>query len=79
MTEYPVLNVEKHFTPYLFSSCLFAHRVLPYAAPTLCVLARISYLKSRDLSQSLMVIEDFLSQDRKYGTAYPHLYEMPIS
>ena len=29
-------------------------------APTLCVLVRISYFKSRDLSLSLMVIEDFL-------------------
>ena len=43
------------------------------AAPTLCVLARISYFKSRDLSLSLMVIEDFLLQDLNYGTAYPHL------
>ena len=32
-------------------------------APTLCVLVRISYFKSRDLSLSLMVIEDFLLQD----------------
>ena len=42
-------------------------------APTLCVLVRISYFKSRDLSLSLMVIEDFLLQDLNYGTAYPHL------
>ncbi|RMX55011.1 hypothetical protein pdam_00020787 [Pocillopora damicornis] len=33
---------------------------------------------SRDLSLSLMVIEDFLMQDLNYGTAYPHLKEMPI-
>ena len=33
------------------------------AALTICVLARISYFKSRDLSLSLMVIKDFLSQD----------------
>ena len=38
-------------------------------APTLCVLFRISYFKSRDLSLSLMVIEDFLLQDLNYGTA----------
>ena len=37
------------------------------------VLARISYFKSRVLSLSLMVIEDFLLQDLNYGTAYPHL------
>ena len=43
------------------------------SAPTLCVLVRISYFKSRDLSLSLMVIEDFLLQDLNYGTAYPHL------
>ena len=43
------------------------------AAPTLCVLARISYFKSRDLSLSLMVIEDFLFQDLNYGTTYQHL------
>ena len=42
-------------------------------APALCVLVRISYFKSRDLSLSLMVIEDFLLQDLNYGTAYPHL------
>ena len=42
-------------------------------APTLCVLARISYFKSRDLSLSLMVIEDFLFQDLNYGTTYQHL------
>ena len=47
-------------------------------APTLCVLVRISYFKSRDLSLSLMVIEDFPLQDLNYGTAYPHLKEMPI-
>ena len=47
-------------------------------APTLCVLVRMSYFKSRDLSLSLMVIEDFLMQDLNYGTAYPHLKEMPI-
>ena len=43
------------------------------AAPTLCVLTRISYFKSRDLNLSLTVIEDFLLQDLNYGTAYPHL------
>ena len=43
------------------------------AALTICVLARISYFKSRDLSLSLMVIKDFLSQDLNYGTAYLHL------
>ena len=43
------------------------------AAPTLCVLAGISHFKSRDLSLSLMVIEDFLLQGLNYGTAYPHL------
>ena len=42
-------------------------------APTLCVLVRISYFKSRDLRLGLMVIEDFLLQDLNYGTAYPHL------
>ena len=47
-------------------------------APTLCVLVRMSYFKSRDLSLSLKVIEDFLMQDLNYGTAYPHLKEMPI-
>ena len=43
------------------------------AAPTLCVLVRISFFKSRDVSLSLTVIEDFLSQDLNYGIAYPHL------
>ena len=43
------------------------------AALTIFVLARISYFKSRDLSLSLMVIKDFLSQDLNYGTAYLHL------
>jgi len=43
------------------------------AAPTLCLLTRISYFKSRDLNLSLMVIEDFLLQDLNYGTAYLHL------
>ena len=47
-------------------------------APTLCVLVRMSYFKSRDLSLSLMMIEDFLMQDLNYGTAYPHRKEMPI-
>ena len=42
-------------------------------APPLCVLARISYSKSRDLSESLMVIEDSLLQDLNYGTVYQHL------
>ena len=41
--------------------------------PTLCVLARISYFKSRDLTLSLMVIDDFLLQDLSYGIAYLHL------
>ena len=45
------------------------------AAPTLCVLTRISYFKSRDLNLSLTVIEDFLLQDLNYGTAYPHFKE----
>ena len=43
------------------------------AAPTLCILVRISYFKSRDLSLSLMVTEDFLLQDPSYGIAYLHL------
>ena len=43
------------------------------AAPTLFVLARISYFKSRDVSYSLMVSEDFQLQDLSYGIAYPHL------
>ena len=42
-------------------------------APTLRVLARISYFKSRDLSESLMVIEDSLLQDLNYGTLYQNL------
>ena len=48
------------------------------AAPTLCVLARTSYFKSRNLSLSLMEIEDFLLHDLNYGTAYPHLEGIPI-
>ena len=42
-------------------------------APTLCVLVRISYFKSRDLTLSLMVIDDFLLRDPSYGIAYLHL------
>ena len=38
-------------------------------APTLCVLVRISYFKSRDLTLSLMVIDDFLLRDPSYGIA----------
>ena len=43
------------------------------SSPTLCVLARISYFKSRDLTLSLMVIDDFLLRDLSYGIAYLHL------
>ena len=42
-------------------------------APSLCVLARIGYFKSQELSLSLKVIEDFLLQDLNYGTAYQRL------
>ena len=42
-------------------------------APIICVLARISYFKSRDVGLSLKVIEDFLLHDLNYGTAYQHL------
>ena len=42
-------------------------------APTLRVLVRISYLKSRDLTLSLMLIDDFLLRDPSYGIAYLHL------
>ena len=42
-------------------------------APAVCVLARISYFKFRDLSLNLMVIGNFLLQDLNYGTAYQHL------
>ena len=45
------------------------------AAPTLSILARISYFKSRDLSLSLMVIKDFLLQDLQYrARALQHLH-----
>jgi len=63
---------------YIKLSMVFHQVIYPICSvfvvvPTLCVLDQMSYSKFRDLTISLMPIDDFLLQDLSYRAEYLHL------